>query len=203
MSLIKRFADRLTELAPAGCYVGLRVGFSYPAEELNRLPERWIEHYTQRGLVVHDPVMKWVYGNTGVTCWERIGVEDPRGVLRDARRFGMHHGAVASVVCPGEQGRRSYGNFARADRPFKAFEMRELLTIITQLHKAGAPPRKLTQAETQALRLQANGMRLKQISAELDISMSAVKARLANAKRKLGAQTPSQAASIARSRGVL
>ncbi|MGC9419389.1 MAG: autoinducer binding domain-containing protein [Rhodovulum sp.] len=203
MSLIKRFTDRFTELASGGCYVALRVGFSYPAEELNRLPEAWVEHYTMNGFVVHDPVIKWVYGNTGVTAWDRIGVEDPRGVLRDARRFGLRFGAVASVVCPDEKGHRSFGNFARGDRPFTTMEMHELLAILTQLHKAGAPPRKLTRAETEALRLQANGLRLKEISAELDISMSAVKARLANAKRKLGAQTPSQAASIARSRGVL
>ncbi|SIO03759.1 transcriptional regulator, LuxR family [Rhodovulum sp. ES.010] len=203
MNLMKRYADRLSELAPAGCYVGLRVGFSYPAEELNRLPESWVEYYTVNGLVVHDPIMKWVYGHTGVTGWDRLGHDDPRNVLADARRYGMRYGAVASVVCPDEQGRRSYGNFARGDRPFKSFEMHELLAILTQLHKAGAPPRKLTRAETEALRMQANGMRLKEISAELDISMSAVKARLANAKRKLGAQTPSQAASIARSHGVL
>lgn len=203
MSLIKRYADRLTELAPGGCYVALRVGFSYPAEELNRLPDSWVEYYTAHGLVVHDPVMKWVYSNTGVSTWDRLDIEDPRGVLREAWRYGLRHGAVASVLCPDEQGRRSYGNFARADRPFTGIELRELLAILTQLHRAGAPPRKLTRAETEALRLQANGLRLKEISAELDISMSAVKARLANAKRKLGAQTPSQAASIARSRGVL
>jgi len=203
MTLIKRYADRFSELAPRGCYVALRVGFSYPAEELNRLPDAWVEHYTVNGLVVHDPVMKWVYANTGITTWDRIGIDDPRGVLREARRHGLRHGAVASVVCPDEQGRRSYGNFAREDRPFTAVEMHELFAILSQLHKAGGPPRKLTRAETEALRLQANGLRLKEISAELDISMSAVKARLANAKRKLGAQTPSQAASIARSRGVL
>ncbi|GAA0301384.1 helix-turn-helix transcriptional regulator [Rhodovulum strictum] len=203
MSLIKRFSDRLNELAPGGCYVALRVGFSYPAEELNRLPDDWVEHYTLHGLVVHDPVMKWVYSNTGVTSWDLMGIDDPRGVLREARRHGLRHGAVTSVLCTEEKGRRSYGNFVRHDRPFNVVEMRELLSIVTQLHKAGVPPRKLTRAETEALRMQANGMRLKEISAELDISMSAVKARLSNAKRKLGAQTPSQAASIARIRGVL
>ncbi|TCM75072.1 helix-turn-helix transcriptional regulator [Rhodovulum steppense] len=203
MSLIKRYADRLTALAPGGCYVALRVGFSYPAEEFNRLPDPWVEHYTVNGLVVHDPVMKWVYANTGVTSWDGIEIDDPRGVLHEAQRHGLRHGAVASVICAEEKGRRSYGNFVRPDRPFTGLEMRELLAILTLLHKSGAPPRRLTRAETEALRMQANGMRLKEISAELDISMSAVKARLANAKRKLGAQTPSQAASIARSRGVL
>jgi len=193
----------LSELAPAGVYVGLRVGFSYPAEELNRLPEDWIKFYTEHGLVVHDPVMKWVYAHTGVIGWDGLGFDDPKGVLSHARRYGLRFGAVANVTTPRDHGRRSYGNFVRSDRPFTRAELDELHAIVSQLHETGAPPRSLTAAETEALRLQANGLRLKQISAELDISMSAVKARLANAKRKLGAHTPSQAASIARSRGVL
>jgi LuxR family transcriptional regulator len=203
MSLLKKYADRLTELAPAGVYVGLRVGFSYPAEELNRLPEAWIKFYTERGLVVHDPVMKWVYAHTGVVRWDGLGFDDPKGVLTHAGTYGLRFGAVANVTTPRDHGRRSYGNFARSDRPFTRVELDELLAIIRELHDNGAPPGTLTRAETEALRLQANGLRLKEICAELEISMSAVKARLANAKRKLGAQTPSQAASIARSRGVL
>jgi DNA-binding CsgD family transcriptional regulator len=51
--------------------------------------------------------------------------------------------------------------------------------------------------------MQAAGMRLKQVAAELGISESAVKARLNNAKRKLGAKTLSQAASLAASRRIL
>ena len=51
--------------------------------------------------------------------------------------------------------------------------------------------------------MQAEGLRLKQIAVRLGISESAVKARLNNVKRKLGARTQSQAASIAAARRIL
>jgi LuxR family transcriptional regulator, quorum-sensing system regulator SdiA len=51
--------------------------------------------------------------------------------------------------------------------------------------------------------MQSEGLRLKQIATRLGISESAVKARLNNVKRKLGAKTQSQAASIAASRRIL
>lgn len=203
MSLLRKYASRLCELAPSGFYVGLRNGFSYPADELNRLPETWIEHYTTRGLVVHDPVLRWVYANSGITTWDRLGIPDREGVLKEAARHGLRHGAVASVCDPGARGRRSYGTFTRSDRRFTETELAELFALLRRLHQATGTDCPLTMAETEALRLQAGGLRLKQISAELHISMSAVKARLANAKRKLGAQTPSHAAAIARGRGVL
>lgn len=203
MSLLQEHSQQLLDLAPAGCYVGLRVGFSFPAEELNRLPQDWIEFYTRRGFVVHDPVMKWVYANQGTTRWSEMGLDDPWEVLDHAAAHGLRYGAVVSVSNPSDHGKRSYGNFMRADREFSDGEIAELHRIIERLHAALGQRRALTAAEIEVLRLQAQGLRLKQIAGELGISVSAVKARLSNARRKLGAQTPSQAASMARTRGVL
>jgi LuxR family transcriptional regulator len=203
MSLLQDHIDQLSSLAPAGCYIGLRVGFSYPSEEANRLPEAWIEHYTANGLVVHDPVLKWVYANQGVCRWSEIGLDDPEGVLVRAAEHGLVYGAVVSVVTPEQHGRRSYGNFLRSDREYDSTELSFLHEILVRLHRAGAQRLPLTRAEVEALRLQSQGLLLKQIAVELGISISAVKARLSNAKQKLGAQTASQAASIARTRGIL
>lgn len=203
MDLRKKLTDRLSALAPAGYYVGLRLGFTYPAQEINRLPGDWTDHYARNGLIVQDPVFRWVYARTGVISWAALGFDDHADVFGQAASFGLIHGAVVSVMRPGESGRRSYGTFARSDRTYAESEMAELLQIVTRLHRAGSERTGLTHAETEALRLQADGLRLKEISAELEISMSAVKARLANAKRKLGAATTSQATSMARSRGVI
>ena len=75
--------------------------------------------------------------------------------------------------------------------------------MLESLHDGHDDAPSLTAAEIEALKMQASGMRLKQIAARLGISESAVKARLNNVKRKLGAKTQSQAASIAAARRIL
>ncbi len=195
--------NQIGPLSPAGFYVALRVGFSFPEEELNELPENWVEFYTTRGLVVHDPVMKWVYGNLGAVRMSDITLPDPHQIRAKAMAFGLNFGAVISVMTPADRGRRSYGLFFREDRDFVDPDLATLHGIVKQLHSGNAEERSLTVAEIEALKMQASGLRLKQIAGELNISESAVKARLNNAKRKLGARTLTQASSIASSRRLI
>ncbi len=195
--------DQIVHLSPAGFYVALRVGFSFPEEQLNELPENWVEFYTTRGLVVHDPVMKWVYGNLGASRMSDITLPDPHQIRAKAIAFGLNYGAVISVMTPADRGRRSYGLFFRDDRDFVDPDLSVLHGIVKQLHSGNVEERNLTAAEVEALRMQASGLRLKQIAGELTISESAVKARLNNAKRKLGAKTLAQASSIAASRRLI
>jgi LuxR family transcriptional regulator, quorum-sensing system regulator SdiA len=203
MTLLKAMRDQIGQISPAGFYVAIRVGFSFPEEELNALPENWVEFYTTHGLVVHDPAMKWVYANTGATRMADISLPDPHQVRERAVVYGLSHGAVISVMAPEDRGRRSYGLFFREDRAFQDADLKELHLILTRLHAGAEEEQVLTAAETEALRMQAEGMRLKQIAQAIGISESAVKARLNNAKRKLGAKTQSQAASIAAARRIL
>ena len=195
--------DEISDISPAGFYVALRVGFSFPEEELNELPENWVEFYTTRGLVVHDPALKWIYANTGAARLAEIELPDPHQVRANAAIFGLSHGAVISVMERADRGRRSYGMFFRDDRAFETADLSALQQIMRRLHAGDEDDKTLTAAEIEALRLQAEGMRLKQIAAHLGISESAVKARLNNVKRKLGAKTQSQAASIAVARRIL
>lgn len=147
--------------------------------------------------------MRWVYGNTGAIRFSQIAIPDPHQVRAHAAVFGMGHGAAVSVLQPQDRGRRSYGIFFRDDRDFDDVEMAGLLRIVQDLHLGADEEKSLTSAEIEALKLQSEGMRLKQIAARLGISESAVKARLNNVKRKLGARTQSQAASIAAARRIL
>jgi LuxR family transcriptional regulator, quorum-sensing system regulator SdiA len=203
MSLLDAMKAELSEIAPAGYYVALRVGFSFPDEELNLLPESWVEFYTAHGLVVHDPAMKWVYGNVGAARIEDIPDPDPQRIRAHAEIFGLAHGAVVSVMGAQDRGRRSYGLFYREDREFGQDDLAYLERIMYDLHAGSANDPGLTAAEIEALRLQASGLRLKQVAGELGISESAVKARLNNAKKKLGAKTLAQAASMAASKRIL
>jgi LuxR family transcriptional regulator, quorum-sensing system regulator SdiA len=203
MTLLQAMKDQIDQFAPAGFYVALRVGFSFPEEELNNLPDLWVEFYTTHGLVVQDPAMRWVYGNTGSARFSEMEMPDPQQVRGHAAVFGLSYGTAVSVMVAADRGRRSYGLFYRDDREFEDREIAELNKIMVQLHKGHEDEKGLTAAEIEALKMQSEGLRLKQIAGKLGISESAVKARLNNVKRKLGAKTQSQAASIAAARRIL
>lgn len=203
MSFLQTVKDQISLIAPAGYYVAVRVGFSFPEAEENHLPEPWVELYTSYGFVVDDPSLKWVYRHTGAIRSDEIGLPDPRHVQAHARLFGLNHGAVVSVTGQADAGRRSYGLFFREDRAFADAELAALQRIVSLLHGGREDEPGLTAAEIEALRLQAEGLRVKQIALRLGISESAVKARLNNVKRKLGARTHAQAASIAAARRIL
>lgn len=192
-----------SHLAPAGFYIALRVGFAFPIAETNALPEAWVDRYTQKGYMLFDPVMQWLYSNSGAIRWSAIPMPDPLGILAEASMHGLHYGAAISCASTGTEGQRSFGSFARADREFSDDEISLLGRKLHRLHEATAPPTNLTEAELEALRMVRDGLLLKEIANRLGVSEGAIKQRLKNAKLKLGAKTISQGVSTAVSYGLI
>jgi LuxR family transcriptional regulator len=195
--------DDLREIATGGFYLALRVGFHYPVEELNELPADWIGHYTAKGYLMADPVNQWLYANTGAIRWSEIDLSDPRGIMIQARDYGLCYGVAISVFDHNEQGHRSFGQYVRPDREFSNGEIETLHADLRARHSSLAPPTTLTGAEIEALRMVRDGKRLKQIAHELGVSEGAIKQRLKNAKQKLGATTSAQATSTAAAFGLI
>ena len=190
-------SEAFSAAAPAGFYLALHVGYAFPEREINRLPLGWIEFYTVRGLLVHDPVMRWIYANTGAMRIEDLTIPDPEGVLIYARRFGLRYGAVVSVHRKGDDRHRSYATFYRVERPYTLAELSSLQERIEALHDGGEREPELTPVEIETLRMLSRGMRVKQIAQATGVSDSAVKARLIGARRKTGTRTTSQLLTVA------
>jgi LuxR family transcriptional regulator len=203
MVSLQNLRAQIDTIANAGYYLALRVGFSFPQAELNALPDDWVEYYTTHGLVVSDPVLRWAYSNSGAARLSELDMPDPQKVLARALNHGLGYGAVVSVIGPADQGRRSYGFFFRADRELSLSEIAALEEIVQAAHYGQDDNGRLTVAELEVLQMQAQGLRVKRVAAQLGISESAVKARLNNAKRKLGAKTMQQALSIVAARRLI
>jgi LuxR family transcriptional regulator len=198
---LKDCRSRLADLAPAGCYVALRVGFYAPEAELNLFSTGWIDHYTISGHALSDPLLLWCQSNEGCTRWSDIDGLDLANVLRDYQSFGYRFGSVVSIRGNEAMRKRSLGIFARNDREPYESEMDEIREIVLRLHSY--EPKPMTNAQLEALRLYSQGFLQKQIAHELKISVGAVKARLRGGADRLGAKTPREAAIIATSRGLL
>ena len=191
------------QLAPAGYYIALRIGFAFPVEETNALSDDWVDHYTKQRFMLYDPTIRWAYGNVGSIRWSEIELDDPKRVLGQARSFGMRYGLTVSVFDSSKDQQRSFASFARSDREFTALEAKLLQVYLTRRHTETAPPTNLTKAEIEALRMIKDGQRLKEIAFHLRVTEGAVKQRLKNAKLKLGAKTGPQAAALASQYGLI
>jgi LuxR family transcriptional regulator len=190
-------------LAPAGHYLALRLGFAFPIEEVNELPAPWVEEYTRSGYAPFDPLIRWAYAEVGTCRWSEVTQPDHRGVMERAWRHGLRFGAVVSVLDPSPGVQRSFGTFAHAEREFSDEELDLLRCYVTARHDALCPPKNITEAEIEALRMVKDGQRLKQIAFELGVTEGAVKQRLKNARIKLSAKTGAEAISRAATFGLI
>lgn len=195
--------DDIVNLSPSGHYIALRIGFAFPMEEINALPDDWVEHYTKQRFMLFDPMVRWAYTHTGYCRWSEFTLDDPKRVIQQARSFGLRFGVTVAVMDSGTTAQRSFANFTRPDREFTDLEVKLLHAYIMRRHNETAPPTNLTRAELEALRMVKDGQRLKEIAHVLGVSEGAVKQRLKNAKLKLGAKTGSQAAALANQYGLI
>lgn len=189
--------------SPHGYFLALRIGFAFPIFEKNALPTKWVEHYSDRGFVLTDPVMNWLYGNTGVSRWSEITEADPREVLNQARQFDLNYGVAVCCSNTDGTGQRSFGIFVRPDREFLDVEIDGLYAALQTLHDTLVPPKNLTKAELEALNMVKNGLLMKEIADTLGVTEGAVKQRLKSAKTKLKAKTGTHAATMATSFGLI
>lgn len=196
MAIAAKWPADFSQIATGGYYVALRVGFAFPVEERNEFPPEWVEYYTSNGLMMFDPVMRWMYSNTGAVRWSEIEIDDPMGVRGESERYGLVFGVAISCSTDLGSGQRSFGTFSRPDRDLTDDEIEILSAGISLLHTETEPPN-LTDAELEALRFVRDGLRFKEIAYRLGISEGAVKQRLNGAKKKLGAKNNAQAATLA------
>lgn len=195
---LEDFRNPFEKLAPAGCYVALRVGFYAPEDEMNLFPAKWIDHYTLSGLALVDPLLRWCQKNEGFARWSDI---EGTQTLKDYLAFGFNFGCVVSIFGTPSQPKRSLGIFARGDREPETDEVAELNRLLHGLHTHET--RKPTKAQLAALRLFAQGLPQKLIANELGISIGAVKGRLRGGAERLEVRTPVEAAFLADRRGLL
>ena len=97
-----------------------------------------------------------------------------------------------TVAC-GPVRSRTISSFARSDRDFLDEEVDKIAQLIRRLHDITEPPESLTAAQVEALRLIGAGDRHAAAAAKLNISESALKARLMSARQKLLARTTAEA----------
>ncbi len=194
--------DALADLAPAGFFLGLHVRFIFPTIRVSTLPKSWIERHTRKPFFLDAPASRWSLENNGAIRWSALADHDP---LKSTSLTAEHDPPYGGVVAyHAADDLRSYGLFFRRDREYLDAELAHVFELVAEHHdRLATPPTVLTKAEIVVLRCMKEGKRLKQISCDLEVSQSAIKQRLMNARRKLGARSGSHAVAMAAKLGLL
>lgn len=182
--------QNLARLANAGYFIGLHIRFTSPLFTFQTYDQRWIDHYTENGFVLRDPMTAWGFSRTGWIRWSDTALLDPFGLFNEAALHGLKFGAT--VAC-GPIKSRTIASFARSDREFRDEEIEKIERTVLRLHDLSEPPEALTEAQIEALRMIAGGDRFAQAAEKLGISESALKARITTARNRLMARTTAEA----------
>jgi LuxR family transcriptional regulator len=181
---------KLGRLAPQGFYIGLHIRFTSPLMSYQTYDPAWVNHYTENGFVLRDPMTAWGFSTTGTIRWSDDRLRDPFGLFKEAAKYGLKYGVT--VAC-GPIRSRTVCSFARDDREFTDQEIAVIEAIVLRLHDMTEPPEQLTRAQVEALKCIAGGDRHAAAAAKLGISESALKARLTSARVRLMARTTAEA----------
>ena len=187
---LNRLLSELGRAAPAGFAVGLHIRFAAPLITVHSYDSEWLEHYTANAYALRDPMVAWCLSNTGTIRWSDLTIPDPFDIWGQAASFGLKYGVAISC---GPMDSRTIVGVSRSDREFDDQEMKRIEEIVLQMHDISKPPTELTKAQVQALQCIADGDRHAAAAAKLNISESALKARLTSARTRLLARTTSEA----------
>ena len=186
----ERECVELKRLVPAGYHIGLHIKDTTPLHRLLGYPASWVAHYTAQAYALRDPVVAWGLSEVGCLRWSAITLSDPFDILGQARAHGLVYGATVST---GPFDARTIGSVARPDRELTDEELAQAEVLITDLHRRLMPPRPLTPAQVEALRLIAKGHRYADAADALQISQSALKARITAARQHLRGRSTAEA----------
>lgn len=140
--------QKIADLCPSGYAIALHIRFTTPAFLFQTYDKDWMEHYSKKGLVLHDPTVRWGFANTGLCPWSELEAEDTHGVFEAARHHGLHHGFTLSLT---DGGSRTVASFTRPDRPHSEDEVALIRDMLDSLHARTADPDSLPAAERDLL----------------------------------------------------
>ena len=147
---IAGFITEVDRMCPAGFALGLHIDYTTPRFMFQTYPKKWVETYNARGLLMHDPVVQWGFEHTGFIRWRELVDDDPKGVMGQAKRYGMSHGVTIST----DVGKsRSVGGFARSDRDYLDVEIDELHDLVMRLHHETLALKELSDSDVIALKM--------------------------------------------------
>ena len=129
-SVSERLA-RLRALCDSGFALAIHIRYTRPSILYRTYNQAWIDHYSERGFMLSDPVVHWGLSHVGAVNWADLADQDPQGVMRDALAHGLHNGWTYAV---GPQTSRTIAGATKTGADFTPAERAEISQIVDDLH---------------------------------------------------------------------
>ena len=128
---IAQYLHRLSGFCDHGFALAIHIRYTRPTLLYQTYAQDWADYYSEKGLMLSDPVVHWGLSNTGWVDWSTLVDRDPEGVIAAAVAHGLHNGWTYAV---GPTSSRTIAGLPRTGKPFSASERAELAQIVDQIH---------------------------------------------------------------------
>ncbi len=122
---------RLGDLCDTGYALAIHIRLTAPTLLYQTYSQAWAEHYSIKGYMLSDPVVRWGLTHTGQVTWASLTGEDPEGVIASASSFGLTHGWTYAT---GAANTRTIAGMTRSARAHTDAEVIEIKEIVDDLH---------------------------------------------------------------------
>ncbi|MDZ4309402.1 MAG: autoinducer binding domain-containing protein [Cypionkella sp.] len=122
---------RLQAICDSGFALAIHIRYTRPTILYRTYQQDWIDHYSERGFMLSDPVVHWGLTNIGAVNWADLTDQDPQGVIRDALAHGLHNGWTYAT---GPQASRTIAGLTKSGADFTPAQRAEVSQIVDTLH---------------------------------------------------------------------
>jgi LuxR family transcriptional regulator, quorum-sensing system regulator SdiA len=118
-------------ICDTGFALAIHIRFTRSALLYRTYGPKWIEHYSEKGYFLSDPVVHWGLMNEGAIDWDALEAQDTAGVMVDAKRFGLFNGWSYAV---GPASSRTISGHTKSGAPFTPEERRKIEALVDEAH---------------------------------------------------------------------
>lgn len=135
-TIVKEVRSRLkvlSALCDTGYLLAFHIRYTRPTLMFTTYPAVWLDHYSEKGMMMVDPVVRWAMSATtesGVAMWHDLAGDDPAGVVASAAQHGLHNGMSFAI---GPIASRTIGSVT-SSQPFSAAATSQAESLIAAIH---------------------------------------------------------------------
>lgn len=128
---VSQLLSQLARKCDSGFAVAVHIRYTRPSILYQTYAQKWIDHYSENGFMLTDPVVRWGLTQTGWVAWDDLRDQDTAGVLAAAKKFGLNHGWTYAV---GDAQSRTISGHTRSKTEFSDQDRTEIMGIIDEIH---------------------------------------------------------------------